>query len=219
MNVRSWSLGFMVALVSLSIMAGPGFGEPPGNRGGKVLGKSDEALEHAGEKRGELGEKFEENRERLREKQPPGKALGHFKDKRGKGHFKSQKGKGGMEMEREQERVRERIHSGPESLTGQMESGGQKGLAGAAAGAGQAGEAVKEAPRVLPGKEATPLLKGVLPGKVEPAPAEAVKEAPRVLPGKEATPLLKGVLPEKAEPAPAEAPQKKPGGFLGGFVK
>jgi len=176
MNIRKWGLGFICALVSWGLLAGPGFAQPPGKGEGKFLGKSGQALERAGEKRGQFGEEFEENRERLKEgeKQQRGKALGHFKKKRGKGHFKSKKGVGDMDMD--QERARERIQSGQESMKGQLESGKQKGLAGAVSGANQAQDAVKEAPKPQVGQPVLPSVKGGVLDKVEPAPAESPKK-------------------------------------------
>jgi len=108
MNIRKWSATFIAAWVAVSLMAAPGYSEPPEKRGGKFFGESDEALRKAQEKGGEAAEAAEEHRERFKQKKntPKGKALGHFKEKRGKGHFKGKKGKG--DMDREQERIRER---------------------------------------------------------------------------------------------------------------
>ncbi len=121
MNIRKWSAMFIAAWVAVSLMAAPGYSQPQGKRGGKFLGKSDEALKKAEEKGGEAAEAAEENRERFKQKKntPKGKALGHFKEKRGKGHFKGKKGKG--DMDREQERVRERAEEGMGDMKQQHE--------------------------------------------------------------------------------------------------
>ena len=167
MNIRYWGCCLLCALVSVGLLAGPGFGQPPGKRGGKGFDKSGQALERAEEKRGEFGEKFQENRERLRERKnaPKGKALGHQKQKRGKGFFKSRKGDG--DRSRDQERVRERIQSGQESLKKGMKSGQQEGLAGA--------KQVQEAPKPTLGNAQAPTVRGGPLDAVEPAPTEVPK--------------------------------------------
>ncbi len=202
MNIQKWGMTFIAVWVAISLMVAPGYSEPPGKRGGKFFEKSDDALKKAQEKGGEAAEAAEENRERFKQKKntPKGKALGHFKEKRGRGHFKGKKGKG--DMDREQERIRERAEDSAgdmkqqqeqvrdragESMGGmqkQMEKAGEK-ASGAALeqpkeAAGQTfGKFGQKAPVESSQPAGSPLLnnKNEAPAVVQEKPAEPEKPA------------------------------------------